>query len=122
MSADAAEQLFAPELEAVATAADRQLRTWLARNLRTQIFSGGRSPTQPPPRSPQATQSPRWPTPNGADSSVPAPHRDIATSAQVAHGTIRAILTSANGETAPAPPEPEGTAPASHGTAMPLPS
>ena len=47
-------------------------------------------------------------------------HRDIATAAQVAHGTIRAILTRANGDTAPAPPEPEETAPASHGTDMPL--
>ena len=49
-------------------------------------------------------------------------HRDIATSAHVAHGTIRAILTRANGDTTPAPPKPEQTPPTNHGTDTPLPS
>ena len=73
MSADAAEQPLAPELDAVATAAERQLRTLASEEPRTQIISARRSPTRPPPRSPQATRSPPWPTPNSADSSVPAP-------------------------------------------------
>ena len=49
-------------------------------------------------------------------------HRDIAAAAHVAHGTIRAVLTRANGDTTPAPPEPEETPPTSHGTDTPLPS
>jgi len=39
-------------------------------------------------------------------------HREIATAAEVAHGTIRAILTRANGDTAPAAAEPDATLPA----------
>jgi hypothetical protein len=35
--------------------------------------------------------------------------RDIATAAQIAHGTVRAILTRANGNAATAPAEPDGT-------------
>jgi hypothetical protein len=48
--------------------------------------------------------------------------RDIATAAQIAHGTVRAILTRANGDTATAPAEPDGTPPPSHAIDGPLPS
>jgi hypothetical protein len=48
--------------------------------------------------------------------------RDIATAAQIAHGTVRAILTRANSDTATAPGEPDGTPPPNHATDSPPPS
>ena len=48
--------------------------------------------------------------------------RDIATAAQIAHGTVRAILTRANGDTATAPTKPDATPPPSHATDSPPPS
>jgi hypothetical protein len=48
--------------------------------------------------------------------------RNIATAAQIAHATVRAILTRANGDTATAPAEPDATPPPSHATDSPLPS
>ncbi len=49
-------------------------------------------------------------------------HRDIGAAAQVAHGTIRAILARASDNTTPAPPDPEKTSPASDPTDTPSPS
>jgi len=159
MSADAAEHALAPELEAVATAAERQLRTLaseepangdhlgqaladaataaiasghpiaavadaeqrgqqraraaLSRELLTRVERAARRRREAEHDLHQAI---------ARAARLGLAHRDIATAAHVAHGTIRAILTRANGDTAPAPPEPEETAPASHGTDMPLPS
>ena len=48
--------------------------------------------------------------------------RNIATAAQIAHATVRAILTRANGDTATALAEPDATPPPSHATDSPLPS
>jgi len=49
-------------------------------------------------------------------------HREIATAAQIAHGTVRAILTRTTGETPTAPVEPDATPLASHATESPVPS
>jgi biotin synthase-related radical SAM superfamily protein len=159
MSADAAEQPLAPELEAVATAAERQLRTLaseepangdhlgqaladaataaiasghpiaavadteqrgqqraraaLSRELLTRVERSARRRREAEHNLHQAI---------ARAARLGLAHRDIATAAQVAHGTIRAILTRANGDTTPAPPEPEETPPASQGTDTPLPS
>jgi DNA-directed RNA polymerase specialized sigma24 family protein len=48
-------------------------------------------------------------------------HRDIGAAAQVAHGTIRAILARASDNTTPAPPDPEKTSAASDPTDTPSP-
>src|SRR5450755_2109652 len=48
--------------------------------------------------------------------------RDIATAAQIAHGTVRAILTRANGDTDTALVERDATPPPGHATNSPLPS
>ncbi len=159
MSADAAEQPLAPELEAVATAAEQQLctmateeptnadhlgqaladaataaialghpiaavadaeqrgqhraRAALSRELLTRVQRAAR-------RRREAEHDLHRAIARAARLGLA--HRDIATAAQVAHGTIRAILTRTNGETTPAPPEPEQPPPTSQSTDPPLPS
>jgi hypothetical protein len=159
MSADTAEHALAPELEAVATAAERQLRALaseepanadhlgqaladaataaialghpiaavadaeqrgqqraraaLSRELLTRVERAARRRREAEHDLHQAI---------ARAARLGLAHRDIAAAAHVAHGTIRAILTRANGDTTPAPPEPEETPPASQGTDTPLPS
>jgi hypothetical protein len=48
--------------------------------------------------------------------------RDIATAAQIAHATVRAILTRANGDTATPPAKPDAAPPPSDATDSPPPS
>jgi DNA-binding NarL/FixJ family response regulator len=159
MPAHAAQQPLAPELEAVATAAERQLRTLasdepadadhlghaladaattaiasghpiaavadaeqrgqqharaaLSRELLTRVERAAR-------RRREAEHDLHQTIARAARLGLA--HRDIAAAAQVTHGTIRAILTRANGDTAPAPPEPDGISPASQDTDSQLPS
>ena len=159
MSADAAEQPLAPELEAVATAAEQQLRTMaseepanadhlgqaladaataaitsahpiaavadaeqrgqqraraaLSRELLTRVERAARRRREAEHDLHQAI---------ARAARLGLAHREIAAAAQVAHGTIRAILTRASGDATPAPPEPEETPPTSQGTDTPFPS